>query len=299
MEGTLYIILDSRSLFRYEDTGESQSNAQSNLLVSGECVLNSIFQFTRLYNLSTGQKKKLNIYLCDSKGENLLFDGFISGLTKELQFEIMPKMLEEISERISLGEMKMSPTISKCLCKINSTRKKFGYNRSEKDRIILLDASNKDEYISQYVSLLNCGFASQKLDVVIDVVSVTRNPSPLLNNLVDICNGLNLKYSQIVDSLAESNIEINKEDHHWLDQGLTPFLIFHLLPSIQAREEIFISINKTKQTGLAVCFCHHQKIEIGYVCSSCLSIFCSRFKAPICSTCGEIEKNTYTTKDSK
>ncbi|OII73421.1 transcription factor [Cryptosporidium ubiquitum] len=303
MDGTLYIILDSRSLFVYEYTEDHQLGTQDKLLVSGECVLNSVFQFTRLYNLSTGKKKRLNIYICDSNGENLIFDGSISGLTKELQFELMPKMLEEISEKIKPGEMKVSPTISKCLCKINGTRKKFGYNRSEKDRIILVDASDKDDYISQYVSLLNCGFASQKLvslinnsnirlsvtilnqDVVIDVVSVTRNPSPLLNNLVDICNGLNLKYSDMADSLVEGGVEIS-EDNYGLDQGLTPFLIFHLLPSIQAREEFFVSINKTKHTGLAVCFCHHQKIEIGYVCSSCLSIFCSQFKAPICSTCG-------------
>lgn len=121
--------------------------------------------------------------------------------------------------------------------------------------------------------------------MVIDVVSVTKNPSPLLNNLVDICNGLNLKYSDMADSLIQGGLIVS-EDNQELDQGLTSFLIFHLLPSIQAREKFFVSINKTKQTGLAVCFCHHQKIEIGYVCSSCLSIFCSKFKAPICSTCG-------------
>lgn len=163
MDGTLYVILDSRSLFIYENSEDHELYTKDNLLVSGECVLNSVFQFTRLYNLSTGRKKKLNIYICDSNGENLVFDGFISGLTKELQFELMPKMLVEISERIRPEEMKMSPTISKCLCKINGTRKKYGYNRSEKDRIIIVDASNKDDYISQYVSLLNCGFASEKL----------------------------------------------------------------------------------------------------------------------------------------
>lgn len=121
---------------------------------------------------------------------------------------------------------------------------------------------------------------------MIDVVSVTRSPSPLLNNLVDICGGLNLKYSEMADSLLEGGGDETREDHYGLDRGLTPFLIFHLLPSVQAREETFVSTSRTRQTGLAVCFCHHERLEIGYVCSSCLSIFCSRFRAPICSTCG-------------
>ena len=33
----------------------------------------------------------------------------------------------------------------------------------------------------------------------------------------------------------------------------------------------------------AACFCHRDLIEIGFVCSVCLSIFCQF--SPICSTC--------------
>ncbi|KAJ1612628.1 putative transcription factor [Cryptosporidium canis] len=285
MEGTLYLIIDSRSLFRQDGEGDGQVGVQSSLLVSGECVFNSLIQFTRLYNLSGGQKKRLDMYVCDSGGGTLLFSGFISEITREVQQESLPRVLGEMGDKVGLGEMKMSPTISKCLCRINGVRKRFGHAKSDNDRIILVDASNKDDYISQYVSLLNCGFASQKLGTPIDVVSVTRSPSPLLNNLVDICKGLNLRYSQMADSLLEGGGEM-RDGGRELEQGLTPFLIFHLLPSLQAREETFVSLNRTKQTGLAVCFCHHEKIDIGYVCSSCLSIFCSRFRAPICSTCG-------------
>ena len=129
---------------------------------------------------------------------------------------------------------------------------------------------------------------------MIDIVSVTREPSSLLNNLVDICNGLNLRYKDVIDSIIledsdnGANCDIgqivyNKE---YNDKGLTSFLIFHLLPSVEARDETFIKVNKTKHIGLVVCFCHYNKIDIGYVCSSCLSVFCSLFKAPICSTCG-------------
>jgi len=33
----------------------------------------------------------------------------------------------------------------------------------------------------------------------------------------------------------------------------------------------------------AACFCHRKLIDVGYVCSVCLSVFCSF--TPICSTC--------------
>lgn len=163
MEGALYIILDSRSLFRQGGGSGIRANARDDLLVSGECVLNSVVQFARLYNLTASQKKKLVMYVCDLEGENLLFSGFISDITRELQFESFPRMLGEMAGRIRLGEMKMSPTVSRCLCKINSARRRFGSASSDNDRIVLVDASGKDDYISQYVSLLNCGFASQKL----------------------------------------------------------------------------------------------------------------------------------------
>ena len=37
-------------------------------------------------------------------------------------------------------------------------------------------------------------------------------------------------------------------------------------------------------TSQATCFCHRKTIDIGFVCSVCLSVFCSR--QPECLTCG-------------
>lgn len=34
----------------------------------------------------------------------------------------------------------------------------------------------------------------------------------------------------------------------------------------------------------ASCFCHKNSIDVGWVCSVCLSIFCE--KLPVCITCG-------------
>lgn len=46
---------------------------------------------------------------------------------------------------------------------------------------------------------------------------------------------------------------------------------------------MLVSIPKAQVDFRAACFCHRQLIDIGYVCSVCLSVFCSF--TPICSTC--------------
>ena len=36
----------------------------------------------------------------------------------------------------------------------------------------------------------------------------------------------------------------------------------------------------------AACFCHRKVVDVGYVCSICLSIFCEPPEGAICFTCG-------------
>ena len=38
----------------------------------------------------------------------------------------------------------------------------------------------------------------------------------------------------------------------------------------------------------AACFCHRELVDVGFVCSVCLSVFC-KF-SPICSTCEAVFK---------
>ena len=46
---------------------------------------------------------------------------------------------------------------------------------------------------------------------------------------------------------------------------------------------MLVSIPKSHVDFRAACFCHRQLIDIGFVCSVCLSVFCSF--TPICTTC--------------
>ncbi|KAI8443151.1 transcription factor Tfb4-domain-containing protein [Phakopsora pachyrhizi] len=54
------------------------------------------------------------------------------------------------------------------------------------------------------------------------------------------------------------------------------------LPGIQARK--LLNLPQQDRVDLrSTCFCHRKIIDIGYVCSVCLSIFCSPI--PVCFTC--------------
>ncbi len=64
--------------------------------------------------------------------------------------------------------------------------------------------------------------------------------------------------------------------------GLLHYLLWIFLPNENLRK-MLVLIPKTQVDFRAACFCHRQLIDIGFVCSVCLSVFCSF--TPICSTC--------------
>jgi len=59
-------------------------------------------------------------------------------------------------------------------------------------------------------------------------------------------------------------------------------LLWLFLPDESTRK-MLVYPPKTHVDFRAACFCHRKLVDIGYVCSVCLSVFCSF--TPICSTC--------------
>lgn len=64
--------------------------------------------------------------------------------------------------------------------------------------------------------------------------------------------------------------------------GLLSYLLWLFLPDESTRKKL-IYPPKTDVDYRAACFCHQKLIDVGYVCSVCLSVFCSF--TPICTTC--------------
>ncbi|XP_070759798.1 general transcription factor IIH subunit 3 isoform X2 [Enoplosus armatus] len=64
--------------------------------------------------------------------------------------------------------------------------------------------------------------------------------------------------------------------------ALAQYLLWVFLPDSEQRSQLVLP-PPAHVDYRAACFCHRNLIEIGYVCSVCLSIFCNF--SPICTTC--------------
>ncbi|XP_020578485.1 RNA polymerase II transcription factor B subunit 4 isoform X2 [Phalaenopsis equestris] len=115
----------------------------------------------------------------------------------------------------------------------------------------------------QYVAVMNAIFSAQRSMVPIDSCVVGVQHSAFLQQASYITGGIYLKPPQL--------------------DGLFQYLAAVFAADLQSR--CFLQL--PKPTGVdfrASCFCHKKTIDMGYVCSICLSIFCQHHRK--CSTCG-------------
>ncbi|XP_041423374.1 general transcription factor IIH subunit 3 isoform X4 [Xenopus laevis] len=102
---------------------------------------------------------------------------------------------------------------------------------------------------------------SRILSILIDAC-VLDTDSGLLQQACDITGGIYLK-------IPHAN-------------SLLQYLLWVFLPDPDQRSHLNL-LPPIHVDYRAACFCHRNLIEIGYVCSVCLSIFCNF--SPICTTC--------------
>ncbi|NXG46544.1 TF2H3 factor, partial [Psilopogon haemacephalus] len=126
---------------------------------------------------------------------------------------------------------------------------------------ILLVIKAAEDSALQYMNFMNVIFAAQKQSVLIDAC-VLDSDSGLLQQACDITGGIYLKVPHM--------------------PSLLQYLLWVFLPDQELRSQLVLP-PPIHVDYRAACFCHRNLIEIGYVCSVCLSIFCNF--SPICSTC--------------
>lgn len=163
------------------------------------------------------------------------------------------------SQPLISSDCLLAAALGSALCKINSIK---GLN----PRILFLSCSMRaGGYASQYMNLMNSFFAAQKVAVPIDACIYTKvdlNVSPIIQQGCDLTGGYFLSLPQL-----SRNLE---------------YLLWIFLPDQSLRESLLLP-EKKKAAHQAACFCHRTIIDVGYVCSVCLSIFCTY--SPICTTC--------------
>ncbi|KAK6787722.1 hypothetical protein RDI58_016247 [Solanum bulbocastanum] len=115
----------------------------------------------------------------------------------------------------------------------------------------------------QYVAVMNSIFSAQRSMVPIDSCVIGSQHSAFLQQASYITGGVYLK-PQVSD-------------------GLFQYLSIVFATDLHSRS--FLQLPRPVGVDFrASCFCHKNTIDMGFICSVCLSIFCKHHKK--CSTCG-------------
>ncbi|KAJ6587089.1 TFIIH subunit Tfb4/p34 [Mycena vulgaris] len=127
-------------------------------------------------------------------------------------------------------------------------------------RILILSVS--PDLSTSYIPIMNAIFSAQKLKATIDVCQIYGPNTVFLQQAAHLTGG--------------SYIFLERRD------ALLQYLIMSFLPPPSIRKTL--SVPTQEQVDFrAACFCHKKIIDIGFVCSVCLSIFCQPL--PVCTTC--------------
>jgi len=127
-------------------------------------------------------------------------------------------------------------------------------------RILILSVS--PDLSTSYIPIMNSIFSAQKLKISIDVCQIYGPDTVFLQQAAHLTGG--------------SYIYLERRN------ALLQYLIMSFLPSPSIRKTLSVP-TQDKIDFRAACFCHKQIVDIGFVCSVCLSIFCQ--PVPVCSTC--------------
>ncbi|GAB1191353.1 hypothetical protein APSETT444_000525 [Aspergillus pseudonomiae] len=131
-------------------------------------------------------------------------------------------------------------------------------------RILIISVSGASDSAHQYIPIMNSIFACQRLHIPIDVCKLSGD-AVFLQQASDATKGVYM-------SLTEP-------------RGLLQYLMMAFLPDQRSRRHLVLP-TRVDVDFRAACFCHRRVVDIGFVCSICLSIFCEPPENGNCLTCG-------------
>ncbi|XP_019154406.1 PREDICTED: RNA polymerase II transcription factor B subunit 4 [Ipomoea nil] len=255
----LMVLIDTNPFF-WSSMKNNDSFTFSKFLSHVISFLNSILllsQLNQVVVIATGHNS------CD-----YIFD---SSDSSNQRAECMLEKLEEFvdkDESLSqedsvdgVGSSLLSGSLSMALCYIQRVFRSGPLH--PQPRILCLHGSPDGP--GQYVAIMNSIFSAQRSMVPIDSCAIGAQHSAFLQQASYITNGVYLK-PQILDGLFQYLSTVFATDLH---------------------SRAFLHLPRPVGVDFrASCFCHKNTIDMGYICSVCLSIFCKH--QPQCSTCGSV-----------
>jgi transcription initiation factor TFIIH subunit 3 len=120
-------------------------------------------------------------------------------------------------------------------------------------RIFVVSVSG--DLAHQYIPIMNTTFAAQRLRIPIDILKLAGD-TVFLQQASDATKGI---YMQLRSP-----------------QGLLQYLMMAFLPD-QTSRKLLVAPTQEVVDFRAACFCHRKVVDVGYVCSICLSSKSSRY----------------------
>lgn len=166
---------------------------------------------------------------------------------------------DEVDKSSSNFHSLLSGALSMALCYIQRSLKAGPPH--PQPRILCLQGTS--DAPQQYVAVMNAIFSAQRSMIPIDTCMLGAEHSAFLQQAAHITGGIYMKPSQL--------------------EGLFQYLSVVFATDLHSRR--FLQLPRPMGVDFrASCFCHKKTIDLGFVCSVCLSIFCKRHNS--CSTCG-------------
>ncbi|GLU01042.1 hypothetical protein SLE2022_183680 [Rubroshorea leprosula] len=258
------VLLDTNPFF-WSSSTLSFSQFLSHVLafVNGLLTLN---QLNQVVVIATGYNSC--DYLFDSSSDTNR--NFENGGMPAIYSSLLQRLDEFLTRDEQLGKEEaegrirsslLSGSLSMALCYIQRVFRSGSLH--PQPRILCLQGSPDGP--EQYVAIMNSIFSAQRSMVPIDSCYMGAQNSAFLQQASYITGGVH-----------------HKPQH--LD-GLFQYLMTIFATDLHSRS--FLQLPKPVGVDFrASCFCHKSTIDMGYICSVCLSIFCKHHKK--CSTCGSV-----------
>ncbi|KAH7347719.1 RNA polymerase II transcription factor B subunit 4 [Plectosphaerella cucumerina] len=156
----------------------------------------------------------------------------------------------------------------------------------------ILVVSVSDAEPSQYIPTMNAVFAAAHSSIPIDVLSLS--PASIAQAAPGAAPAAPLDAPPDVKDQPATNSFLQQASHItngvYLQpahpQGLLSYLFFAYAFADNGARAALIPPTHHTVDFRAACFCHGRVIDTGFVCSVCLSIFCSVPEGADCLTCG-------------
>ncbi|GAB2224222.1 hypothetical protein Droror1_Dr00004974 [Drosera rotundifolia] len=269
----IVLLLDTNPYFWTAASNPSSPLSFSTFLSHVLSFLNSILllnQLNQIVVIATGYNSCGYVYDSSlsslSKMTQSSGNGVLPGFCEELlgNLEGLLEKDEKLSSEESVDGVPaslLSGSLSIALCYIQRIFRSGLLH--PQPRILCLHGSPDGP--EQYVSVMNAIFSAQRSMVPIDACVIGSQHSAFLQQASYITGGVYLKPPLL--------------------EGLFQYLSTVFAIDLHSRN--FLQLPKPVGVDFrASCFCHKNTIDMGYICSVCLSIFCKHQKE--CTTCGSV-----------